>query len=347
MSAFFFGRKTPEITIEQLAAIEGSERKDASATKAAYNAMVSSLTNLREVDMEKLPRRELWQKVRTQRIADFEILMVALNKVDPNRLLPEDIDVLKTAVYTKAADGALICAKEALEHWGGPGRYTSYAKSTLQEAHSLIQQVIRKQFDPDYAKPQDAGADVDLSSIPFPHQSFENAELSQALRTLEKAWKSATKHPTSIEDRYLLEQIVTSWLPESWSLIRGFETYSDQLRQRVEANVLEQLNLITEQVQELLDRNQQTFLGRLEAHTQFLRERRRNQTSGNLSLSRGEDLATSQQELADTQLELEAEPAAQIAAGDSGSELVPEAIDVEMLPEPEENKTLTFMKQAW
>lgn len=347
MSAFFFGRKLAQQAIEEeeleLLALQALGSRN---FKVVYGQLRDSLQNLQRNDMAKLPRVEPWLSVRAQRVEDMQALITALDKVDPDRLQAEDVELLKDAVYKKASEAVLLCSQEAMENWRGPGKYTSYAKGAFRESSQLIEQVIRKQFDPDYGRVMGAEAEVDLSRLPFPHHTFENAELAQALRALEKVWKAATKHPTSVEDRYLLEQIVTSWLPESWSLIRGFESYSEQLRQRVEANVLEQLTLITEQVQELLDRNQQSFLSRLEAHTQFLRERGRGQRSSSLNLSRREEPDALPQPSAQKELEAVDEVVFDLEPVPGDLDFEDEEIEHKVSADPAKDKPLTFMKQA-
>lgn len=301
--SLFRAPKTEEEVLEFLApalppaplAVANMDLISLESVSEERKTLTEHLHKLWKQNMETLPSVEIWATVRAARIAEFSLIVETVGKIDFERLAKADVKQLRTTVYDKVSAATLDSVNEA-RNWVKPGSYNSIAKARFGEAYTELEQIVRKQYNPeynrrapavteDYDEPQTLD-EAALRALVFPQHDFHNAQIKKALQALEKAWDIARKRPTTVEDRFLLEQIVTSYLPDSWRMIRGFETFTPELQARVEQNVLEQIQLLAEQVQELLNKREDEFLGQIEAHTAFLRARKEHQQPGKLQLER-------------------------------------------------------------
>lgn len=112
-----------------------------------------------------------------------------------------------------------------------------------------------------------------LSALSFPEFAGLPEEVTTKLSVLQKIWVSQqeTSHP--IEDEYLLERIVTDYIPSSVGLYKPFIDDTMGLEATAREALIMQLGLIEANLKAVVNRNLQEQLKSLNAQTDFLTAR--------------------------------------------------------------------------
>lgn len=248
---------------------------------------IAKLFSSLKEEMDDMPRDSLYASERHGAFTSVERVQRQLAKIDPKRLSKRDRDTIELVLYSQLPSAVTRCVSTSFRGWA----YVSASGivSEIGDLHDQLAVIARKQLDPAYERSEQPDSEQvsDLSQLTFPTKRFESRELNAALSTLEKAWRAACQRALDVEDRFLVEQIATAYLPDSWRMISGFETFPAANRARVERHVLEQIGLLTEQLEVILTRNVERSLGAIEAHTQFLRAKKEQRQESKLKLAKG------------------------------------------------------------
>lgn len=217
-----------------------------------------------------------------------ERILTAALRIDPWRLNANNTRELTNAIYQLLPRAIEECTTNALEEdWGFARELT---EDLFRRAYTAINGIVRLQMDPEYLAnfvPQQvevAAGDGPLAAVAFPSLAPFNPELDAAVKTLEAKWTRASQLELGVEDRFLLEQIATNYLPDSWAMLVSFTSLPEETRQRAAAMVHEQLDILTVQVDDLLSRGSAHSLNALKIQTDFIRAQKLNKDGAALKL---------------------------------------------------------------
>lgn len=246
---------------------------------------------IREAELESTSAPANWEQARGKRFKQYDELVKSVCKVDTQRLSDEDRKLLLAVIYEEIPAAAELVGQEAISYWhtmnNNVSTYSSKAGLQFASLSESVLEIVKKQRNPQY---ESATAleetNAALMELSFPQRSFSDTQISAALTKLEQAWNLARQRNLSAEESYTVHALATSYLPDTWRAIKGFETFPEEACQKVEQHVLEQLTLLQEQMEAILRRNVEASLGALEAQTYFLREKQKHAKSSGLKLLR-------------------------------------------------------------
>lgn len=109
--------------------------------------------------------------------------------------------------------------------------------------------------------------------LDFPIMDDIDGEVSRSLTRLKNLWKQATKGSTSIEDEFFLEQMVESYLPESYQMYNTFMNAPENLQASAQQLFLEQLSLMENRLVSILKIGMEQNLTAMQNQVDFLKQR--------------------------------------------------------------------------
>lgn len=112
-----------------------------------------------------------------------------------------------------------------------------------------------------------------LTKLDWPTFPGLPAEIQTTLDELHTLWGSQKGKVQTVEDEYLLERIVTDYIPSSVSLYKPFISDSEELEATAREALLSQLQLITGHLQSMSKRSFGEQMKSINAQTQFLKDR--------------------------------------------------------------------------
>lgn len=98
-------------------------------------------------------------------------------------------------------------------------------------------------------------------------------DVTQKLAELGKLWISQREATHSTEDEYLLERIITDYIPSSIQLYAPFKSGTVEMESAARAALLNQLALIQNHLERVVQNNFQERMKTVHAQTEFLQER--------------------------------------------------------------------------
>lgn len=107
----------------------------------------------------------------------------------------------------------------------------------------------------------------------FPRLSSDDEILLGKLTNLEQLWLTATASCRSVDDKYFVEQIISRYLPESWSLYISFQQGSEELQKQAHVVFCEQLDLLEAKLRDINDSFLKANLDAMQAQSEFLKEK--------------------------------------------------------------------------
>lgn len=110
--------------------------------------------------------------------------------------------------------------------------------------------------------------------VSFPDiSSYQDQEkLLEELTALKQDWENAYELPLGVEDRFTIEQVATSYLPEALNLFERFRRRTGDVGvNKTQDLLLEQVKLIRKQVSFVLEQHSDDSLNMMEAHMSFLK----------------------------------------------------------------------------
>jgi hypothetical protein len=209
------------------------------------------------------------------KVADrFELLATQLNKVSFDRASILVLTRIKEALNTRIPN--LIREAEVefqLEGWDDE----EYRLETIQDVlEALIVEVgklpsIISTLHTDWPETQ-VEMDEDKALFPDIITYNEDSELYEALAALQKDWELANSVPLGVEDRFTVDQVASSYLPDALQFHNTFSLRTGSLaKERARTLLLEQVELIHKQIHFVLEQHTDESFSDMEAHTNFLR----------------------------------------------------------------------------
>lgn len=145
-------------------------------------------------------------------------------------------------------------------HLGLPQNFRNFLESATNQ--------IREMKNPVQEKPSQAE-----EWSPFPQVDANEPDVAAKLESIEKLWVAAVEAEPSMDDKYLLEQIITRYIPETWTLYQRFHSSMEPMKARSKAEVLEQLDTIEKQLVDITDFRLQNDLDTMQIQSQFLKDK--------------------------------------------------------------------------
>jgi hypothetical protein len=112
-----------------------------------------------------------------------------------------------------------------------------------------------------------------LSRLTWPVYADMPEDVSAKLADLGVIWNSQRENVHTIEDEYLLERIVTDYIPSSLQLYAPFISAKMEVETAARTALLGQLQLIQDHLEELSARNLKEHMRTVNAQTEFLKDR--------------------------------------------------------------------------
>lgn len=236
--------------VEEAAAVAKPNKLDKDS-KRCYEAVIDQIKSI----------GRLWMQIDTQTISDSHKIYMynCLNSSSSIRLSP-----ILMNYATNTARFSLVPAYENKLTDG-----TDSVKRRLGDIVGILHQIKRLQQVAFYSleKP------VRSTTLSFPKLSTDNRIIANRLSQLEELWALASDNKNSVEDEYILEEIVNSYLPEAWKMYSTFRLAKKEYRVQAEQIMVEQIRLLESKVQSVLDSSFKASLAALNAQTDFLRAR--------------------------------------------------------------------------
>lgn len=115
-----------------------------------------------------------------------------------------------------------------------------------------------------------------LSNLSWPTFTNLPESIQEELRTLQSLWSAQKDKVHTVEDEYLLERIVTDYIPSSMSLYFPFISAKMEMEKPAREALLSQLQLIKNHLENVSERNLNEQMRIVNAQTEFLKDRFKN-----------------------------------------------------------------------
>lgn len=112
-----------------------------------------------------------------------------------------------------------------------------------------------------------------LSNLTWPSFPDVPETVKEELDTLQTLWTSQKDKVHTVEDEYLLERIVTDYIPSSMSLYFPFISARMEMENAAREALLSQLQLIKDHLENVSERNFNEQMRTVKAQTEFLKDR--------------------------------------------------------------------------
>lgn len=112
-----------------------------------------------------------------------------------------------------------------------------------------------------------------LSNLTWPTFTNLPEQIKEELNTLQILWSSQKDKVHTVEDEYLLERIVTDYIPSSMSLYFPFISARMEMENAAREALLSQLQLIKDHLENVSERNFNEQMRTVKAQTEFLKDR--------------------------------------------------------------------------
>jgi hypothetical protein len=124
-----------------------------------------------------------------------------------------------------------------------------------------------------YTESTNGTVEQHLASLAFPIYADLPTEFDEQLQNMRELWESLQSEVHSVEDEYLLERIVTDYLPNSVELYLSFLKGPERLRQQAKEAFLSQLSLLFGRLEAVQEAALVQKMKAMNAQSQFLEER--------------------------------------------------------------------------
>ena len=115
-----------------------------------------------------------------------------------------------------------------------------------------------------------------LSQLSWPVYTDISEDITEKLAELGTLWKAQRENVHSIEDEYLLERIVTDYIPSSFQLYAPFISGKVEMESTARIALLGQLSLIQGHLEKVAETNFREQMKTMNAQTEFLKDRLKN-----------------------------------------------------------------------
>lgn len=115
-----------------------------------------------------------------------------------------------------------------------------------------------------------------LSNLTWPTFTDLPEPVQEELGTLQTLWASQKDKVHTVEDEYLLERIVTDYVPSSLSLYFPFISARMEMENTAREALMSQLQLIKDHLENVSERNFNEQMRTVKAQTEFLKDRFKN-----------------------------------------------------------------------
>lgn len=110
------------------------------------------------------------------------------------------------------------------------------------------------------------------TSLTFPAFTYPNEKLKAQLVSLSQQWRKRAGQQLSVEDRYFVDAMVKSYLPDSIALLSSLRE-DPKLSKQAEAMFMQQVQMLHERLAAIEDHSGAKQLEAMEVHSAFLKER--------------------------------------------------------------------------
>jgi len=124
-----------------------------------------------------------------------------------------------------------------------------------------------------YTESTDGTIEQHLASLAFPTYSDLPTDFAEQMQIMRTLWESLQSEVHSVEDEYLLERVVTDYLPNSVELYLSFLKGPEKLRQQAKEAFLNQLSLLSGRLEAVQEAALEQKMKAMNAQSQFLEER--------------------------------------------------------------------------
>jgi len=104
----------------------------------------------------------------------------------------------------------------------------------------------------------------------FPTFLTADSGVEKMIMVLEQHWTSAMNQKNTVENEFFLEQVASTYLPDSFKLYESFTHAGDDMRNQAFKIFKQQIGLINNQIQTIIDSNVKQSLIELNNQTTFL-----------------------------------------------------------------------------
>jgi hypothetical protein len=205
----------------------------------------------------------------------FDFLRLKLTTADFERALSSNLDNIILVLNERIPKHLSEMETELrLEGFVDEKYYDEDLQGFLEQAINVATRLPSKlsilHVDNRQGNPQEA-SDA-LISFPDISSYLDQESLSEELTALKQDWESAHELPLGVEDRFTIEQVASSYLPEALSLFERFRRRTGDVGvNKAQGLLLEQVKLIRKQVSFVLEQHSDDSLNMMEAHMSFLK----------------------------------------------------------------------------
>lgn len=116
-------------------------------------------------------------------------------------------------------------------------------------------------------------SNVHLSKLNWPSYDAVPSDVQQKLEEIRSLWEAQKGKVLTVEDEYLLERIVTDYIPSSLGLYNPFISDKMELETTARQALLSQLDIIQGHLERMSERSFEEQMKTLNAQTKFLKDR--------------------------------------------------------------------------
>lgn len=112
-----------------------------------------------------------------------------------------------------------------------------------------------------------------LAQLIWPNYTNIPEEVKEKLKELGIIWNTQRKNINTVEDEYLLERIVTDYIPSSFQLYSQFLSGRIEMEAEARASLMSQLHIIQERLERITQTTFREQMKTVATQTEFLRDR--------------------------------------------------------------------------
>lgn len=150
------------------------------------------------------------------------------------------------------------------------GKIDDIIHRQANDAHGNSFRKVTSQFKPSYILFKEDESIV-VSPEQFPELTVDDYTARSLLNRIRTLWETAREKNNTVEDKFFLEQTVTSYIPEAYKLYMSFTDSSSSMKRKATHAFREQLELIQSHLKVIAKRKIDADMNAVEVHTIFLR----------------------------------------------------------------------------
>lgn len=178
---------------------------------------------------------------------------------------------------SKKSDAAWKSRKYFVKRFNRIHTYLSYiANSSIRVGH--INRHLKSPIQAENTKAVEEQKPTESKQeqkIVFPQTSFADVDkdLQKKVAAVQRLWEIAIEQKSDADNEFFLEQVVLSYLPESYHLYLNFTHATIDMRKQAKKIFMDQLKMIETKIQSIIDYNAANSITALASQSNFLKEK--------------------------------------------------------------------------